>query len=72
MAQIDNAPLKGKIREVYGSQERFAAAVGISLTALSNVLNGNSDLSREKIALWADALHIPLNSPELNRVFFSA
>ncbi|MBQ7244602.1 MAG: helix-turn-helix transcriptional regulator [Bacilli bacterium] len=72
MAQLNNAPLKCKIREVYGSQEKFAEAVGLSLTSINNVVTGKTSLSRDQIAVWAEALHIPLDSTELNRVFFSA
>ena len=69
---INTAPLKGKIREVYGSQEKFAKKIGVSLTSVSNVLNGKSGLSRDQIVVWAQALNIDLSSNELNRVFFSA
>ena len=69
---INTAPIKGKIREVYGSQEKFANEVGLSLTAVNNILNGKSVLSHTQIEVWAKALNIDLSSPELNRVFFSA
>lgn len=69
---INTAPLKGKIREKYGSQEKFAERVGLSLTSVSSVLNGKRGLSRDQIVTWAEALDIDLESAELNRVFFSA
>lgn len=69
---INTAPLKGKIREKYGTQEKFAEKVGLSLTTVSDVLNGKRGLSRDQIVVWADALGVALDSPELNRVFFSA
>lgn len=70
--QINMAPLKGKIREVYGSQEKFAEKVGLSLTSVSDVLNGKRGLSRDQIVIWAKALNIGLDTSEFNRVFFSA
>lgn len=69
--EMNTAPLRGKIREVYGSQEKFAEKVGLSLTSVSDILNGKRGLSRGQIVIWADALGIALDSPELNRVFFS-
>ena len=69
---ISMAPLKGKIREVYGSQEKFAEKVGLSLTSVSDVLNGKRGLSRDQIVIWAKALNIGLDTSEFNRVFFSA
>lgn len=68
---INTLPLKGRIREYYGTQENFAKKVGLSLTAVNNILNGKSDLSRDQIIKWADLLDIDLSSTELNRVFFS-
>lgn len=69
---IDTTPLKGKIREVFGSQEKFAEKVGLSLTSVSDVLNGKRGLSRDQIVIWAEALNIKLDTSELNRVFFSS
>ncbi len=69
---IDTMPLKGKIRERFGSQEKFAEEIGLSLTSVSDVLNGKRGLSRDQIVIWAKALAIELDSPELNRVFFSS
>lgn len=68
---INTMPLKGRIREKYGTQEKFAEKVGLSLTSVSDVLNGKRGLSRDQIIVWAEALGIALDSPELNRVFFS-
>lgn len=50
--------LKGKIKEVYGTQGSFAKALGLSENSLSNKLNGKIGLSQEDIELWSELLHI--------------
>lgn len=64
-------PLKGKIKEVFGSQEAFARADGRSLTAVANIINGHADMNRKTIVKWAQLLKIDLSSPDMNRIFFS-
>ncbi len=65
------APLKGRIKEIFGSQEAFARADGRSLTAVANIINGHADMNRRTMVKWAHLLKIDLASPEMNRVFFS-
>lgn len=50
--------LKGKIKEVYGTQGSFAKALGLSENSLSNKLNGKIGLSQEDIELWSELLYI--------------
>ena len=69
--ELDQNPLKGKIREVYGTQEKFAEAAGYSVTQLCNILSGNSDMSRKTVLKFAALLKIEVGSNEFNRVFFS-
>lgn len=70
--KMDSAPLKGKIREVFKSQEAFAKADGRSLTSVANIINGKSRMSRQTMIKWATMLKIPLNSSEMIRVFLSS
>ncbi len=69
--ELDTAPLKGKIREIYGSQEKFAETAGYSVTQVVNILSGRSDMSRKTVLKFAALLGIEPGSTEFNRVFFS-
>lgn len=57
--------LKGKIKEVYNTQEAFAKAMGMSKTGLSMRLKGATDWKTSDIAKACDALHIPLSDAHL-------
>lgn len=41
--------LRGKIREVYGTQDRFADALGISKSTLSQKLNNCSEFTQQEM-----------------------
>lgn len=51
--------LKGKIIEVFGTQERFAQEIGISPAALSARLNNVTGFTQDEIARSCNALRIP-------------
>ena len=51
--------LKGKIKEVFGTQENFAKALGISAVTLSAKLNGATQFTQKEIDKSCDILHIP-------------
>ena len=53
------AKLRGKIREVYGRQADFAAALNIDRSTLSMKLSGKSDWTREEIENSCIVLGIP-------------
>lgn len=57
--------LKGKIKEVFGSQKAFADAMELSYTALNLRLNGKSEWKSSEIAKACDLLHIPLSDAYL-------
>ena len=63
------AALKGRIIEMFGSQGKFAEAIGISEVTVSKKLHGKSEFSKHDIELWAGVLHIP--SDEIGRYFFT-
>lgn len=46
----DYSKLKGKIKEVYGTQDNFAKAIGISRVSLSLRLNNNLEFSQNEMA----------------------
>ena len=59
--------LRGKIREVFGTQEAFAEAIGMSTVSLSQRLNGKLDWRVSEIAMACKVLRIPL---EDNAAYF--
>ena len=56
MNRVSYSKLRGKIREVFGTQEAFAVALGINAATISGKLNG-------------EALHIPME--EMHVYFFT-
>ena len=56
---MDYSKLRGAIREKFHTEGAFAAALGISPTALSNKLNNKDEWRGSEIALACDLLGIP-------------
>ena len=54
------AKLRGKIREVYLTNRRFAAAMQMDYSALSNKLNKKSPWKEEEIVKACSLLKIPI------------
>nr|DAM60609.1 MAG TPA: Protein of unknown function (DUF739) [Caudoviricetes sp.] len=52
--------LRGKIREVFGTQEAFAEAMGMSTVSLSHRLNGKLEWKTSEIFKACEVLGIPL------------
>ena len=52
--------LKGKIKEVFGTNKNFAEAMGMDLSSLSAKLNNKSPWKREEIEKACELLHIPI------------
>lgn len=53
--------IRGRIIELYGSQENFANVIGKSKTSVSQKLNGSSGFSYNDIVLWAKVLKISVD-----------
>lgn len=51
--------LRGKIKEVFLTQEAFGKKMGFSKTQLSQRLNGSVEWKVSEIAKACDLLHIP-------------
>lgn len=51
--------LRGRIREVYGTQEAFAKDLNISTVSLSKKLNGEVNFTQEEIDKACKLLNIP-------------
>lgn len=60
--------LRGRIVEVYGSQDAFASAIGSTANTVSRKLNGIVGFSQEDICDYCDKLNIPLS--EVGVYFF--
>lgn len=61
--------LRGKIREVFGTQEAFAEAIGISKASLSLRLNGKVKWTADEIEKAKDALGF--DAKEIGDYFFT-
>lgn len=66
---FDYSKLKGKIKEVYSTQNNFAKAIGIGRTALSQRLNNHSEFSQIEIYKACEVLGIKFN--KINEYFFT-
>lgn len=57
---FDYSKLRGRIREKFGSEKKFAEALGVSNVSVSNKFNKkDGGLSQETILKWAELLEIP-------------
>lgn len=54
------AKLRGRIKEIFGTQEAFAKAIGISSVSLSQRLNNVLEFTQEEIFISCEVLNIPL------------
>lgn len=61
--------LRGRIREKFGTQEAFSAAMDMNPTTLSAKLNGKTDWTRQEIEKACELLEIPL--AEAHTYFFT-
>lgn len=61
--------LRGRIVEKYRTQDRFAAAIGITKNALSRKMTGKTGISQEDIVKWCALLDI--DTSEIGEFFFS-
>lgn len=53
--------LRGKIREVFGTQEAFAEALGMNTVSLSHRLNGKLEWKTSDMVKTCELLDIPLS-----------
>lgn len=63
------AKLRGRITEKFGTEIRFAEALGLSLAAVSRKLTGRVGFSSRDILKWCEILEIPLK--EVGSYFFA-
>lgn len=55
---FDFGRLKQRIKDVYGSQDNFADALGITLQSVSNKLNNRSRFNNDEMYEWMELLDI--------------
>lgn len=58
MAKYAYSKLKGRIKEYYGTQEKFAEKLGVSPLTVSKKLHGKTEFSQSDVEKWAELLHI--------------
>lgn len=61
--------LKGKIKEVFGTQENFAIALGIARTSLYSKLNNNTEFTQSEMLRSLELLH--LEKGDIDLYFFT-
>lgn len=61
--------VKGRIVEVFGTQEQFAKALEVTPQTVTNKLNGKSIFSTNDILKWCDVLGI--EQKDINVYFFA-
>jgi plasmid maintenance system antidote protein VapI len=66
---FDTSKLRGRIYEKFGSQTKFAEALGVSISTVNHQLKNPSNFSRETISKWVDTLEIAHN--EIGDYFFT-
>ena len=55
---FDYSKLRGKIREVFNTQEEFAKALGLSETSITNKLNNNRNFTQSEMKKIIELLSI--------------
>ena len=66
---FDYSKLRGRIKEKYQTQSKFADAVGLSKGSISQRLNNILDFSQSEMEKTADLLNFPKN--EIPLYFFT-
>lgn len=56
--QYSYRKLRGRITEVFGTQEKFAKALKISKNSVSKKLTGKTEFSQSDVEQWAEFLNI--------------
>lgn len=61
--------LRGKIKEICGTQEAFAKKIGLGRTSVSQRLNNQLEFTQEEIYKSCEVLEIPI--AEVSTFFFT-
>ena len=65
----DYRKLKGKIKEVFDTQQAFALAIGVSACSVTNKMQGKSNWTQDEIDKAANALKIDVR--DIPEYFFT-
>lgn len=65
---FDYSKLRGRIKEIYGTQDAFAEAIGIGRVSLSEKLNNKVEFRQREINKSCEVLEIPID--EMTDYFF--
>lgn len=57
---INKSKLKGRIVELYGTQENFAKSMNSTPQTITAKLSGNSRFTQDEIIKWANALKLEI------------
>ena len=66
--EFDYSKLKGLIVEKYGTQSKFAEALGVAPLTVSRKLNGETGFDRDDILIWSKLLDIKIE--DISDYFF--
>lgn len=69
MTKFDRTKIKGKIAEIYGTQEAFSQRLGTAGSTISLILVGKNNPNSDTIFAWAQALN--LRPEEIGEYFFT-
>ena len=58
---FDYSKLRGRIREKFGTEHKFAAAMGMGRVSLSGKLNNEGDFTRKQMLKAAELLQLDAN-----------
>lgn len=61
--------LRGRIIELFGTQEAFARKIGLSKNSMSLKMNGHTSFSQADVKLWSELLGI--KTDEIGQYFFT-
>lgn len=67
--EIDHSKLRGRIKEVLGSEKEYASRMGFSTFTATTKLNGKSDFKTNEIIKSCQILKIPME--QVDAYFFS-
>lgn len=67
--EFDYAKLRGRIREVCETQEKFSVLMGVSQATISAKINNKSEFTQPEILKAVEVLH--LNWDEVSTYFFT-
>ena len=67
--QVNKNKLRGRIVEVYGTQGKFAEALGCQSATVARKLNDRQNMTRSDIENWSRLLEIP--AEEIPAYFFA-